>query len=214
MYTPLPLVPRTPPPTPTEAYKRAREEDNEEPPCKKTKVSDQMPGKLKLERQVAHPHIYTDSDLNSDTVLFECHYDCGGPLINPDCLGTDEVNLAEIGLGYAHNHCHRQAVNGYVDESNSCDSSWNEEHRCYTCCAEIPESDLRSCKGQYKHCYEKERICDTCKGFSSDPYDMFGDEYEVQLCWECYLKYRDEHKDEDEVVYTRTENVGNQPVDV
>ena len=70
----------------------------------------------------------TDSDEDSDNEL-ECCDECGERDIDPNELGECDVNLADIGGGYAHDYCmsdekmkeYRRAIGGEVSEDEETD---------------------------------------------------------------------------------------------
>lgn len=70
----------------------------------------------------------TDSDEESDNEL-ECCDECGERDIDPNELGECDVNLADIGGGYAHDYCmsdekmkeYRRAIGGEVSEDDETD---------------------------------------------------------------------------------------------
>ena len=73
----------------------------------------------------------SDSDDSSD---LECCDECGEKDIDPNDLGEGDLNLADIGGGYAHEHCvsdktmkeYRKAIGGEVSEDDETDQELEE----------------------------------------------------------------------------------------
>lgn len=80
----------------------------------------------------------------------------------------------------------------YIFQSQTPEAE-EKEYEC-ACGASVNGLDIRLCAGQCRDCYTDQRQCDSCDFFASDPYDLYGHEYDVQKCSKCMQEYREKPK--------------------
>lgn len=70
---------------------------------------DRSPSDQKVGESYSDDELSLISESEDESPLMDCIYKCGGIAIDPECLQDGELNLTDMGGGYAHCQCHESA---------------------------------------------------------------------------------------------------------